>query len=385
MQQLGTVESMILKEVISSKDQKIFLEMPESIYKGDPDYVRPLDNEVTAIFDHKQNSLLKLGACKRWLLTLDNGQCIGRIAAFYKVKTGAEISRRIGGIGFFECINDQMAANLLFDQARYWLEDMGISVMHGPINFGSRHNWWGLMITGEGKPNFCANYHPPYYRMLFENYGFTLNYKQLTFRFEQQQAPSNFFKSILKRFTFNDGFEFKQADPIRWLENLRNFQLLFNKTWAVEERLPELSLDDVLNMVDKLKDVLDWRLVWFAYYNGTPIAFFAAIPELNQHIVQYVNGQIRFMDKFKLAGRKWFKSYEKAYGMYYGVLEQFQGKNVELGLIAAFQDSWMTRLHIPYRSLELGWVGDYNPKLVKLMKMAGGEVVKIHQTYRYWM
>lgn len=376
---------MIVTEVLSVGHQRAFLELPGKIYDSDSDYIRPLDKDIMDVFDPEINPLFKKGACKRWLLWSEEGICIGRIAAFYKTKTDLASVRRVGGFGFFECIDDQLAANLLLDQARYWLEQMGVKVIHGPINFGSRHSWWGLYVNGEGKPNFCANYHPSYYRPLIENYGFTLNYRQFTFKFEQLEAPGNFFKAIRKHFQEDDRYEFKPADPSKWLENAVTFQQLYNNTWAVEERQPPLRLEEVLNWMDKLKDVLDWRLIWFAYFNGEPVAFFVGIPELNHQLLQYVNGKIRFVDKFRLARRKWFNAYEKAYGMYYGVLEEFRDSKVGLGLIATMQDAWMSRLKIPYRSIEFGWVGDYNPKMIKLMKMAGGEIVKTHQTYRYWI
>ena len=44
----------------------------------------------------------------------------------------------IGGCGFFECINNQKAANLLFETSRKWLKSNNIEGMDGPINFGER-------------------------------------------------------------------------------------------------------------------------------------------------------------------------------------------------------------------------------------------------------
>ena len=75
----------------------------------------------------------------------EEGKLIGRIAAFvnkkYKNK-GDDVP--VGGIGFFDCINDQEAADMLFDVAKHWLIQKGMEAMDGPINFGERDRWWGI-------------------------------------------------------------------------------------------------------------------------------------------------------------------------------------------------------------------------------------------------
>ena len=65
----------------------------------------------------------------------------------------------VGGIGFFDCINDQAAADMLFDVAKHWLIQHGMEAMDGPINFGNRDRWWGLLIDGfDREPNYQCNY-----------------------------------------------------------------------------------------------------------------------------------------------------------------------------------------------------------------------------------
>ena len=48
-----------------------------------------------------------------------------------------------------------------------------MEAMDGPINFGPRDSWWGLLVSGyEFQPLYENTYNPPYYKELFENYGF---------------------------------------------------------------------------------------------------------------------------------------------------------------------------------------------------------------------
>jgi hypothetical protein len=87
----------------------------------------------------------------------------------------------VGGIGFFDCINSQDAADMLLDVAKHWLMQKGMQAMDGPINFGERDRWWGLVVQGFQQPLYCMNYNPPFYKELLENYGFENFYNQICF------------------------------------------------------------------------------------------------------------------------------------------------------------------------------------------------------------
>ena len=164
---------MQLIEVKDSQAASDFIRVNVIINKGNPNYIQPLEKDVRDVFDPKKNKTFRHGEVIRWLLKDDSGKLIGRIAAFvnkkYKNK-GDEVP--VGGVGFFECINDQAAADMLFDVAKHWLIQRKMEAMDGPINFGERDRWWGLLVKGFEPPIYCLNYNPPYYQQLFETYGF---------------------------------------------------------------------------------------------------------------------------------------------------------------------------------------------------------------------
>ena len=58
---------MKIKEVNDKKTQKAFLELPLSLYKKDPNFIRPLDNDVEFVFDAKKNKYFRHGECIRWI------------------------------------------------------------------------------------------------------------------------------------------------------------------------------------------------------------------------------------------------------------------------------------------------------------------------------
>jgi len=161
--------TMQLIEVTTATLARDFIKVNVEINKGNTNYIRPLDKDVNEVFDKKKNKAFRHGKCIRWILKDNSGKLTGRIAAFTNKKyrnKGDDVP--VGGIGFFDCINDQGAANLLFDTAKQWLTANGMEAMDGPVNFGERDRWWGLVVEGFQEPMYCMNYNYPYYQQLFE-------------------------------------------------------------------------------------------------------------------------------------------------------------------------------------------------------------------------
>jgi len=97
-------------EVKSAASEKAFLAINAELNKHNPNYIRPLDNEVKQVFDPNKNKLFQNGDAARWLLQNSDGKPIGRIAAFhYKEYKNKGTEYPVGCIGFFDCINEQHA------------------------------------------------------------------------------------------------------------------------------------------------------------------------------------------------------------------------------------------------------------------------------------
>src|SRR4028119_1201420 len=169
---------MQLIEVTDAAGAEEFLQVNVKLNQANPHYIRPLDKDINEVFDRDKNKSFRFGEVTRWILKDEANNLIGRIAAFtnskYKNK-GDDLP--IGGTGFFECINDQAAADMLFDISKHWLLQRGMAAMDGPINFGERDRWWGLLVDGFEPPVYCLNFNPPYYAGLFEQYGFKVFFK----------------------------------------------------------------------------------------------------------------------------------------------------------------------------------------------------------------
>jgi hypothetical protein len=374
-------------ESVKNKNQiKRFLTLPIGLNKNFLQWIRPLDKDIESVFDPEKNKYFRHGEINRWILQTDQGETIGRVAAFINQKTADTFDQPTGGMGFFECINDQAAADLLFDTCKKWLQERNMEAMDGPINFGDRDRWWGLLVDGfDLEPNYCSPYNPPYYQLLFENYGFQVYFKQFTYARNMHEAAidkdlATRIKLKAKPIRENPEFKFEHINKKFLAKYAEDFRFVYNKAWVKHLGVKEMNKEQAVSIMNKLKPIIDERLIWFGYYRDEPVAFYIGLPELNQ-IFKYVNGTLNLWGKLQFIYHKKMKTVKKMFGVSFGVVPEWQGKEVETALIDAFSEiAWHKSLE--YNYVEMNWIGDFNPKMMHIVKNLGTNIVKTHVTYR---
>ncbi|WP_299757026.1 hypothetical protein [uncultured Pontibacter sp.] len=373
---------MTLLEVTTPELAQEFLMVQVRMYKEDPNYIRPLDKDIHNIFDPKKNKLLRDGEAIRWILQDDKGKSIGRVAAFINKKTAKANEQPTGGMGFFDCINDQAAADTLLNACRDWLQERGMEAMDGPINFGERDKWWGVLVDGFHKPTYCMPYNFPYYQQLLENYGFQLFFKQYTYYRTVHDPIPEKYEAKAQRILNDKNYHFRHLDKKNLPKYTSDFREVYNKGWAKHEGVKPMSEAQATAIMNQLKPILDERIIWFAYYNDQPVGFFIAIPELNQ-LFKYNNGKLNLWGKLKFLFHRWRGACKTIYGIVFGITPEHQGKGVEAAIIVAAGQKVINNPSIPYYDLQMNWIGDFNPKMMRLVEQIGGKIYKTHITYRY--
>lgn len=375
---------MQLEEVITAASENEWIQFPVKLYANDSNYIRPIDQEVRDVFNPEINRVFNEEGSEviRWILR-NNGKVIGRIAAFVNGRTCHKEQQPTGGCGFFDCIDDQKAANTLFNAAKEWLEKRGMEAMDGPVNFGERDKNWGVLIDGFEQQNYGMFYNASYYQRLFENYGFHLYFKQFTYARDIRKTKdfeARFYERAQEALD-NPDLTFRHLTKKDLPKAAAYFHEVYNKAWGGHSGVKPMTLEQCEKMFRKMKPVLDPRLLYFGFYKEQPIAFFISIPELNQ-LFKHVNGSMNLMGKLKFLYHKTMGTCNKALGLVFGVVPEWQGHGVEAAIVVAFSKlAWGKGL--PYETIEMNWCGDFNPKMMRVCEQLGGEIIKTHATYRY--
>lgn len=367
-------------EVNSRSTERLFIVVAKRLYKNDPVWVCPLDNEIKALFNPKKNPYYANGDSKRWILLAENNKPIGRIAAFFNTKKASVNNEQpTGGIGFFECINNKDAAFYLFDTAKEWLNSMGMEAMDGPINIGETDANWGLLVDGYMHHAYGMNYNPPYYKEFFESYGFQVYFEQYTFSLDiTVPFPERFWKIadwVLKKNSFRfEHFLFSKKNKF-----FRDLVYIYNNTWNFKADFTPIKESEVRLTFNKARFIIDEELIWFAYHGDEPVAFFIFFPDVNQ-ILKHLNGKLNPINIARFFYLK-RKSITRFRAIVAGVLPKYQNSGIESAIFKHLQQAVDKKPY--YTEVELGWVGDFNKKMQLLYKNTGAKLIKTHRTYRY--
>jgi hypothetical protein len=369
-------------QIIEIKDKKTireFLKVPKIIYKDDPVWVCPLDRETESIFNPKENSFFTHGEAARWILKDEKGNLTGRVAAFINKNKAFTFQQPTGGMGFFECIDDHEAAFLLFDTCRDWLKDKGMQAMDGPINFGENDVNWGLLVEGFIHPGLGMNYNPPYYRNLFESYGFKFYFEQVSNHLDLTKPFPERFRKIADWVRNKPEYQFRHftyKDAAKFIRDLKD---IYDMAWIFHENFTPLEEKLLLKTMKKSRSFLEEEMIWFVYHQEDPAAFLIMFPDVNQ-ILKHFNGKLHLWNQLKFLYLKSRKTMTRARVVIMGVKPRYQRNGLESGIFWHLNEVMKKRPQ--FTELELSWVGDFNPKMQALHKSVGAVFAKRHITYR---
>ena len=362
---------------------KQFLQVAVTLYKKDPNWIRPLDKDINEVFDSKKNKAFRFGEVERWILKDTDNNLIGRIAAFVNKKyKNKEDDVPVGGIGFFDCINNQEAADFLLDNAKHWLIQKGMEAMDGPINFGERDRWWGMVTKGFTEPLYCMNYNPAYYQNLFETYGFKPFFHQICFGLHPKSPLTAKMLERHAKYGTDPDFTAAHINKKQLEKFAEDFATIYNKAWAGHGGLKQMAKEQVIILFNKMKPVMDEHIIWFAYHKEEPIAMFVNLPDLNQWF-KYLNGKFGLLQKLKFLLLKQFRPNKKFSGIVFGVIPEWQGKGIDAFIVVESAKLIQTPL-VSYTEYEMQWIGDFNPKMINIAESLG-ETFRSRNltTYRY--
>jgi hypothetical protein len=364
-----------IKKVETKSDLNIFIKCQWKFYKNDPNWVPPLLMERKTLLSREKNPFFK-NAEADYFIAYRNDEIVGRIAAIKNDMHLKYHNDNSGFFGFFECINDQEVANALFDTAKKWLKEKGLSSMLGPAN-PSSNDEWGMLLEGfDDPPRLLMTYNPKYYLDLCSNYGMIKAKDLLAYKLENHKVMGS---EKLKRVQqlARDRYKLKisQLDMKNFTKELEKVKFVYNKAWAPNWGFIPMTDEQIDAMAKDLKPLVEPSLVLFGEIDNQLVGFALVMLDYN-HIFRQMNGRLLPFNFIKLFTKK--KEIKWARIITLGLIPEHQKK----GLDAVFYWEIVNRAHNVGIDLgEASWVLEDNEMMNRGAVVMGGDPYK---KYRIW-
>lgn len=362
--------------VTTDDEKKKFLEFPYTHYQNDPHFVPPLRMDQKKLIDTKKNPFYQ-NADIALFIAEHNGKIAGRITATVDHRFNEYHNTKTGHFGFFECIDHQPTANLLFRVAEDWLRDQGMTKVLGPASPGMM-DMIGFLTEGfDRDPFVMMPYSKPYYTKLVENCGYEVEMELLAFMISQDDVASDRMKRateiVHKR---NPGLSFRQVNMKRIKDEVEIVREIYNQAWKDNWGFLPLTKAELQSTADDFQLILDADVAHIAEIDGRPVGFSISIPNLNV-LFKTMNGNLFPFGIFKLLfGRKKIGELRTAL---MGVLPEYQGRGIEALLNQRTIERGKTK---GYDRSEISWVLNNNVDMIRVAERLGASVDKKYKMYR---
>ena len=367
---------MKISRVTSKSDLQRFIKLPYQLYKNDPVWIPPLLNEQKSQFDVKRNPTLDHLKYALFLLEED-GKTIGRIAAFIDLIALEAWKEPIGLFGYYECIQDDTASQMLLDAASGWLRENKMKQMRGPWSFVSQE--WGLVIEGfSPSPTVMAPYNPPYYAGQMEMYSLQKIKDLLVYYIsgaEGYKIPERIMTqtdNVAKRYSV----KIRPVDMKHYDEDVKKVIDMSNRSLAGNWGYTLVTKAEAEAFARDMKQIIQPKGVLFAEdNNNNTIGFAIALPNANV-LLKGLNGRLLPFGWLKLL---WGLPKLTSYRLFaLGVVPEYHGKGIDSLLYRALCNS----LYTPDIWLEINYVLEDNYPMNNAIRKLNAKPLRRYRIYQ---
>ncbi len=369
--------SIQVKAVCTNKDWADFSDLPERIYRDDPNWVPALRSAI-----RKQlapDSEFRSYGDGQAFIALQGGEVVGRIVAATNFRLNKKENRNVGLFGYFECVDRQAVSDALFKHAAAWLGKYDCEVLRGPIDLSTHINCLFLVDGFDSPPCFMMPYNPAYYIGLVEKAGFVKVKDALAYDFDMT-ALSPVFERAYRR-ALLAGITFR---PIRlngkgFDEDCRSMYAVFNNSFVDNWSATPRSESEFLATARDLKKIADPDIFPIAELNGEMIGFWMGLPDVNSALKK-LQGRFTPLGVAKYLWHR--RSVDRARVLAVGVLPEYQNSNYALGpALVHLGMQGGSGNKKKYQRAELSWVWEDNQSSRKLTEASGAKHYKTYRIY----
>jgi len=367
-----------IKEAISKKDIKSFIDFAHELYKDDPLYVPELYMAQKEMFDKKKYPFYEYGQVKSFL-AYANGKIVGRISAIDNPRYNDYHKCNVGFFGFFDAINDQEVANALLNKAADFAKINGNKELIGPTNFTTNETA-GLLVQGYEQSNqIMMTYNASYYADLIEAYGLTKEMDLYAYFIPTLEASDKSIRlsNVLEKRLAGHGITIRNINTKDWNNEVERIKKLYNSAWDKNWGFVPFTDREFQHLAEGLKLLVDSDFAYMAEDNGIPVGFSVSLPNINEITKGFKKGRLFPFNIIKLLLNK--KKVTTVRIASAGVIESHRKKGIEAIFFAKnIQEARKRKL----KGGEASWVLESNKMMIASAEKLNGKHYKTYRLYK---
>jgi hypothetical protein len=361
-----------------AKHLRQFLDVVDDVYRGDPNYVRPLDFDLrqrlspkNPFFQHAEGVLL---TARR------GGRVVGRATAQVDREHLARYRDDVGFFGFFDTIDDQEVATALLESAARWLRDKGMRTMRGPLSL-SINEELGCLVEGfDAPPMLMMPHHRPYQGSLIEGAGLQKVKDVFAWKYVVGEVSTRA-RRATEEIAALPEVSSRMLDPKQLERDVRVVMDIFNDAWSDNWGFVPMTEAELRKTAEDFRLLLVPELTLLVSVDGEPAAFAIALPNLNA-MIRDLHGKLLPTGAAKLLWRLKVSGPDEARLILLGVRRKLRHVRKYAGLSTYMYVKMNEAGHrLGIRRGELSWTLEENGAVSAGIRLMGGKIYKRYRVY----
>ena len=367
-----------IKPARTKREIKAFIRFPFDLYRSEPLWVAPLNSERRKMLDRSSNPFFEHAEAE-YLTAWRDGRMVGRMSAHVDNNLNEFQDNRWGLFGFFECEEDQEAADALLKAGAEWLKERGRDRMIGPMSF-TTNDECGILVDGFDKPpSILTDWTMPYYPKLLEASGFVkaMDTFMWSLRVDQRESVHPAIWQMADEVKTKYGITVRPMRTNDLEREVERFLEVYDEAWEKNWGFVPLNHAEARHYAKALKPILDdnWAFIAEHDESGEVVGASLTLPDFNQVLVK-LNGRLLPFGWIKAL---WLtRKIDRVRVFALGVKRDWQHTGIAAKMYALHFDS---AERTPQSWGETGWILESNVPMNRAMQGMGGEITRRYRIY----
>lgn len=322
------MDELTIKEVVTKKDLKDFIYLPEKVHQNEPLWLPPIYMDEHLLFDREKNKSYKY-ADAIFLLAVRGNNVVGRIMGIINNRYNSLHNEKHGRFCFMECYDDREVFHALISRVEEWARSKGMTRIIGPLGFSDKDPQ-GFQIEGFDYPQFMTSpNNSPYMPEYLEQEGYEKKVDLVNYLGKIPESFPLIYEKVLSRMEKTTGYRIVEFNSKKELKPyiIRVLELM-NQTFAEIYGFVPLNDNEKIEFANRYLPVLDPKFIKVVEVEGGELVGFAVgMPDFSNGI-RRAKGRLFPFGIFRILSDS--KKSRKLLMMLGGVKKEYRGKGLDV-------------------------------------------------------